>query len=102
MHTFLGEHCNDPAEPLLRCRFHDRVHYQAKESTRYSVMYYKNNNSIGIREKFGDKRQILSFGGAKIALKEDGLRGWADQVLGKLDEGQSIKTVKNWVKSMIA
>ena len=34
----------------------------AKCSSRFSIMWYKKSTSIGIREKFGLKRQIFSFG----------------------------------------
>jgi len=44
---------------------------------RYCVMYYKKNNSIGIRQKYGGKQQVFSFGGVKA------IKGKADmQVIG--------------------
>ena len=40
-------------------------------------MYYKKNNSIGIRQKYGGKKQVFCFGGVKA------IKGKADmQVIG--------------------
>ena len=63
-------------------------------------MYYKRNCSVGIREKSGDKTQIFSFGAGR-GLDESTLRGWADRVMRKLDDGESATDVKEWVKSQL-
>ena len=66
-------------------------------SGKYAVMYYGNNSCIGIRQKFGDKKQIMSFGGKRAGHSESALRSWADDVLRKLDAGQTPKLVKELV-----
>ena len=65
-------------------------------------MFYKNSSCIGIRQKFGEKKQVFSFGGKKASLSENALRGWADMVLERLDEGQSVPKVKAWITGAIA
>ena len=76
---------------------------QAVFSERYAVMYYKpeNGHCIGIRQKFPPKKQIFSFGGTSCPLSEDGLRGWADEVIKKLNEGRRPGNVKTWIKKTI-
>ena len=64
-------------------------------------MYYKKSNSIGVREKFDEKRQVFSYGGKKTSLREDGLRGWGDEVLTRLDKGQSCNKVKKWIRDIV-
>ena len=39
----------------------------------YNLMYYKRCHVIGVREKFGKKRQVMSFGGSKSSLTRDEL-----------------------------
>jgi hypothetical protein len=57
-------------------------------------MYYKNNDSIGIKKKGAG--QVFSFGAGK-KLGEKRLRAWADDVLKKLDDGTDEKDVKAWI-----
>jgi hypothetical protein len=71
--------------------------------SRYGIMYYKNSNAIGVRQKFGEKRQILSFGGKKSNLSESSLRSWGDSVVMKLEINKwSEKKAGEWVKAIIA
>ena len=70
-------------------------------SEKYAVMYYKNGNNIGIREKFGKKTQAFSFGGKKCGLAEEALRSFADDCLKKLDAGQSVDDVYAWVVEVV-
>ena len=65
-------------------------------------MFYKNFNSIGIRQKFGKKRQILSFGGKNCKLNEAALRGVADQALQKLDNDMDLDEVSAWLSATMA
>ena len=61
----------------------------------YGIMYYKNGHSIGIRRKFGDKAQILSFGGVNARNKSEAqLRDIAKQIVDDLHEGVSIGVCK--------
>ena len=66
-------------------------------SRKFAVMYYGNNSCIGVRQKFGDKKQIMSFGGKKAGHSESALRSWADDVLRMLDAGETPKLMKEWV-----
>lgn len=62
-------------------------------------MYYKNNNSIGIRRKFGQKEQCFSFGGKKCSMTETQLRGFGDDAMRKIDQGMSEADVKIWARA---
>ena len=64
-------------------------------------MYYKSANSIGVRQKTGDKRQVFQFGGLTTAMGEWALRGWADDVLVRLDSGKSVASVKQCIGGKI-
>jgi hypothetical protein len=57
----------------------------------YAIMYYKNTRTIGIREKFGGKHQIGSFGGIRCAKTEEQLRGIGEDVVADLNGGVSVK-----------
>ena len=64
-------------------------------------MYYKRNDSIGIREKGKKGAQIFSFG-AGSKLGEQRLRGWADDVMKHLDSGMSPPKAKAWISERLA
>ena len=64
-------------------------------------MFYKKDGAIGIREKFGDKRQIFSFGRTSKST-EAALRPIADTVLNKLDTGVSAANAKKWADSQVS
>ena len=52
------------------------------------MMYYRKSNTIGIREKFGNKKQIFGFGGKKEPVKpEPQLRGIAKQIIMDMNMG---------------
>ena len=72
-------------------------------SEKYSVMWYKRYNTIGIREKFGNKRQVITYGsGVDLGeWAESRLREWADACLERLDKGESPANVKKWVDERI-
>ena len=63
---------------------------------KYSKMWYKKNDSVGIRRRFGDKKQIWSFG-SQSALGKDALMQLGCQCLRKLDEGMAEDAVREWV-----
>ena len=74
---------------------------QVVTSDNYGVMWYKNGHNIGIREKFDQKRQVITFGsGTGKSAKE--LRAWADKCLTKLDAGYKVEDVLTWVRAAIA
>ena len=64
------------------------------------MLWYKNSKLIGIREKFGAKKQIITFGKGS-GLSEMELRGWADNVLKRLDMGQPPDAVREWIHGSI-
>ena len=52
------------------------------------MMYYRKSNTIGIRKKFGNKKQIFGFGGKKEPVKpEPQLRGIAKQIIMDMNMG---------------
>ena len=53
----------------------------------YQVLYYKNGNNIGIRQRFYAKTQIFSFGGKHCGKSERQLRDIAVEVVRKLEDG---------------
>ena len=65
----------------------------------WSVMYYKRSHSIGLREKTGLKRQLVSVGGK--GSKEEELRIIADECLIKLGQGEEHLSVKAWAQKKV-
>lgn len=67
---------------------------QAYTSTEFSVLWYKNDNAIGIRRKSADKKQVMSFRSKNHS--EEQMRKIGDECLRRLDAGQAIEIVKEW------
>ena len=65
----------------------------------HHVLYYKNGNRCGIREKQGDKKQIFSFGGTACKASSDQLKEIGMEACKKLAEGWSIEGTWEWAKS---
>ena len=63
-------------------------------------MWYKNSSSVGIRRKFGDKKQIWSFK-SKSGLDKDGLMQLGLKCMERLDGGMEEDVVKRWVESIL-
>ena len=63
----------------------------------YSIMLYNKGgkNTIGIREKFGQKKQVLSFGSTKCTKSEAEMRAIAKVVVDDLNKGESMQTCKD-------
>ena len=78
---------------LMRC-----VHAQDYKSKKYAVLWYKNSNSVGIRRKFGDKKQIFNFGGMTNPKNEMALRAIGGRVLRLLDTGSTEAQAAAWAK----
>ena len=57
-------------------------------------MWYKKGNNAGIRRKFGDKKQIISFGGKRSSFSQEGLMQLGNECLQKLDGGMVEADVK--------
>ncbi len=71
-------------------------------SKKYSKMWYKNSWTVGIRRKFGDCKQIWSFGGKRSNLSKEALYdNFGEDCLKKLDYGMSEADVKAWVLAAI-
>ena len=64
-------------------------------------MWYKNSHSIGIRRKWGDQIQCITFGGKRAKLPEGVCRSFADDALKKLDGKWKEAAVKTWVDAMV-
>ena len=62
--------------------------------SRYGIMYYKNNNAIGIRAKTGLKNQVLAFGGMGCTKGEVALKAVGRTVANMLDNGISTSDAK--------
>ena len=63
----------------------------------YSIMLYNKGgkNTIGIRAKFGEKKQVLSFGSTKCTKSEAEMRAIAKVVVDDLNKGESLQTCKD-------
>lgn len=80
--------------PVVRAR---RVSQSV--SGRYTVMYYKQNNSFGVRQLFDKKRQIISI--CKRGQTKEMLQALADQAKIKLNSGKEEDDVKAWVQGKL-
>ena len=69
-------------------------------SRTYTVMYYKANNSFGVRQLFGEKRQVLSV--CKKGVQKDVLQSWAEKAQAKLNKGEEESEVKTWLQAKIS
>ena len=67
----------------------------------YGLMWYKNNNGYGIREKYLGKQQVARVGG--VNLKQADLKKIAEKAIRKLeDEGCHVDDVKEWCKEQVS
>jgi len=86
----------------MRCNsIHNITHTQedAKyKSPNFAVLYYKNNGSIGIREKKGFGSQIFSFGSGSGLTKTE-LQAWGRRVTKKIDNKvfANFEAAKAWI-----
>lgn len=62
-------------------------------------MYYKQNNSFGVRQLFDKKRQIISI--CKRGQTKEMLQALADQAKIKLNSGKEEDDVKAWVQGKL-
>ena len=69
---------------------------ELEASPLYALMYYKNNHCVGVRQKTGDKRQVVSFGGAKCTKSKDDLYDIGYKVIDMLVQGNSHAECKAW------
>ena len=73
---------------------------EAPEKRSYQVLWYKNGNNVGIRERFGGKKQIFSFGGKLCTKSKAELLGIANDVVGDLHEGMNPLAAKEKARGL--
>ena len=66
---------------------------------KYTIMFYKANNSFGVRQCFGDKKQVASV--CKKGVSKDDLENVAKKAKEKLEEGLAEEVVKAWVVAKV-
>jgi hypothetical protein len=66
---------------------------------RYSLMFYKRDNTVGVRQKFREKRQVLSFGGKTCGKTKAFLMELGDRVLKRLAAGDTYADTKTWARA---
>ena len=69
-------------------------------SPTYRLELYWKTETVGFRQRHGEKRQLFSIGGASCPLSMDALQGWAEETLKRLDKSRSWESVRDWVKGM--
>jgi hypothetical protein len=69
-------------------------------AARYAILYYKNDNTIGIRAKFGAKNQLFSFGGKRSGKSQEQLREIAKEVLDLLETGASSEAARTRARQL--
>ena len=67
---------------------------------RYSRMYYKAANAYGLRQNFGEKRQVISISKKGVAKLD--LQSIAERALERLHAGGDEAEVKAWVHAKLA
>ena len=72
-----------------------------KPKNMYTIMYYKNGNTIGMRESFAAKRQIMSFGGKHCPKKKVQLKTIAKTIQRMLNEGTDKATCQMEAKKLV-
>jgi len=69
--------------------------------TKRSLMWYKKSRSIGIRQKYGSCRQIMSFGGMRHEVPEARMREFGKEVVRMLDKGSTVAKAKREAKKLM-
>lgn len=62
----------------------------------YSLMWYKRDKTLAVRQKYGQKRQVLSFGGKSCDKDKTFLTEIGDSVVRKILSGTSYTDAKKW------
>ena len=71
-------------------------------SATYKLETYWTKNSIGFRQRHGERRQLFSIGGTTTcSLSIEVLQGWAEETLKRLDNTKRWEDVRDWVKEQI-
>jgi len=72
----------------------------AEAKAQYTLMHYKSRCRWGLRQKFGDKRQVLVVGKPTASSQE--VEFIARECLAKLNSGLDPVEVKTWSKAQLA
>ena len=62
-------------------------------------MWYKNACAVGIKQKFGERKQVIYFGGNRCKKSQEALMAIGEQCVEKLNEGMAEAAVKEWAVS---
>ena len=69
------------------------------EGLKFGIMYYKAHNLIGVRQKFGEKRQVFAFGGKRCGKDQTALVAIGQEVVAKLEAGElAVDSACEWAK----
>jgi hypothetical protein len=66
----------------------------------WGKMFYKAQNGVGIREKFGDKRQVFCLSSRSLTRAE--LESIADDCICRMRAGKADADTKEWGKEQVA
>ena len=98
-----GEEEEEAGEEGTKCEtmeYEGDISEASKDRPRYLIMHYKKNNSWGLRQKFGEKRQIMCV--CKSKAPPASVEGIARECLVKLNAGEEPEKVKVWSKEQFA
>ena len=68
---------------------------------KYSIMWYKRHSLVGIRQRFGEKKQVISLGGKSTDLCKEALVTIGVQVVAKLSSGSSVAESKTFADDLV-
>ena len=68
------------------------------KSRNYCILYYKTDNRIGMRQCFGNRRQVFSFGGKSCEKSEEALRAIGREAAERLKGGMSEGDCAVWCR----
>ena len=66
----------------------------------YQLLWYKNGHNVGVRQTFGPKRQIFSFGGKRCTKSKERLLEIGRQVVKDLQEGMAPDAAKTNARNL--
>ena len=64
----------------------------------YCILYYQKDNRIGMRQCFGNRRQVFSFGGKSCEKSEEALRAIGREAAERLKGGMSEGDCAVWCR----
>ena len=68
------------------------------KSRNYCILYYQKDNRIGMRQCFGNRRQVFSFGGKSCEKSEEALRAIGREAAERLKGGMSEGDCAVWCR----